>query len=135
MKNNFNGNKKSQGLSAILWGVVWGALTLLLLTLLFALIMSIAEMSSSVGKVFSILILAVCSFVSGCIGSKKAEEKRLILGFSSGVLMYFIVAVISMAVSQNTVTATFLLRLLICAVSSGVGAVFVTLKKSNKKYI
>lgn len=135
MRNSFNSSKKPQVLSAIFWGVVWGVLTLFLLTLMFSLLMSIAKMSSSIGNVFSIIILAVSSFVSGCIGSNKAEEKRLLLGFSSGILLYFLIAVISMAVSQNTVTATFLLRLLICAASSGVGAVFVTLKKSNKKYI
>ncbi len=135
MKNSFNNSKKSQSLSSLFRGVICGALTLILLTLLFALIMSVAETSLSSGKTFSIIILVICSFVSGCIGSKKVQENSLIIGLSSGVIFYFIVAVISMAVSQNTITATFLLRLLICAVSSCVGAVFVTLKKSKKKYI
>ncbi len=135
MKNSINGTNKGSTVRAMILGIVSGFLLGLLLLMIFALIISSAGLGSAFIKVASVIILGGSAFICGIVAAKKAEEKKLIIGFLTGILFYLVVAVISMAVTKNTFTTAFLLRMMICAVASGVGALIVTLRSSNKRYI
>ncbi len=130
--NDANATKKM--LVSVLVGVAFGFVGLFLLLLLFALIMLKFDASLNISNILATIALMVSSLIAGLIASKKTGFKVLLTAVSSGTLFYFLVAIISSAITKETFGKLFLLRMLLCIVSSIAGAL-IGLKKSNKHII
>ena len=130
----YNIENKSFLMSA-LFGVIIGFASLLLLTLLSAFILTALKVSGSASGVIAVIILGVSSLISGYFSARKLNSKVLIIGAAAGTLFYLTVAVISAAVTKQGFSSVFLLRMLICFLTSEVGAFLSTIKRNKSKYI
>ncbi len=118
-----------------LFGVILGFVCLLLLTVLSAFIISILKLGTDVSGVIAVVLLGLSALVCGYSSAKKLKSRALIIGAAAGCFFYLTVAVISAAVTKSGFSSVFLLRLLICFLSSEVGAFLSTLKRSKNKFI
>ena len=130
----YNNENKSFLMSA-LFGIILGFASLFVLTLLSALILSLFKVSGNASGIIAVIILGVSSLICGYFAAKKLKSKALIIGAAAGALFYLTVAVISAAVTKSGFTSVFLLRLLICFLTSEVGAFLTTVRRNKSKFI
>ena len=130
--NDANASKKIVISAGI--GIASAFAVMFILLLLFALIMLKFDALSRASDVLATVVLMVSSLTAGVIASKKCGFKVLFTSVISGTLFYFLVAVISAAITKESFGKLFLLRMMLCIVSSVVGA-FLSVKKKNKSMI
>ncbi len=135
MRNLIKDGSSTGFIKANIFGVLTGLAVMLATTALGAVVMSAADLSSSTAKAIAVIILIISSLVCGMVTAKKAESKSLITGAASGIFLYLIIAVISAAVAKNGFSSAFIIRLIISVVAAAVGALIITLKSNNKKYV
>ena len=133
--NNMYGEKKSTFIFSVLLGVGVGFGVLFLLVLLTSAVLSAIELGAGIINILAVIILGVSSFVSGFVSAKKNNSKLLIVGFFAGLVFYLFVAVVSAAITKNSFTSIFLLRLIVCVVSSIAGSILTTVSHRKQKYI
>lgn len=127
--NDSNASKRM--FVAVLFGIAFAFVSLFLQLLIFAFIMLKFDVSSNVSSIFATIALMVSSLIAGLVSSKKLGFKVLFTAVISGALFYFLVAIISAAITKNTFGALFLLRMSLCILASVIG-VLIGLKKNNK---
>ena len=126
-------NENRSFLMSTLFGVILGFLSLLVLTLVSAFILSVLKVSGSASGIIAVIILGVSSLICGYFAAKKLQSKALIIGAAAGALFYLTVAVISAAITKQGFSSVFLLRILICFLTSEVGAFLSTVKRNKSK--
>ncbi len=127
--NDSNASKRM--FVAVLFGIAFAFVSLFLQLLIFAFIMLKFDASSNVSSIFATIALMISSLIAGLVSSKKLGFKVLFTAVISGALFYFLVAIISAAITKNTFGALFLLRMSLCILASVIG-VLIGLKKNNK---
>ena len=135
MKEKYNVENRTRVFGVVAFGVGFGLLTAVLLLVLFSVIMSVAGLKIGTAKVFSIIALIAAAFVCGLVTAKKAESKKLLFSALAGGVMYFIIVIISAAATGSPFTATVMIKLLICVISSAVAAFVAVLRESGKRIV
>ena len=94
-----------------------------LLTSVFAAVLTYVDLPDSAVTVMSMVIIAISNIVGAFIASKLNGKFGAIIGAIFGLLTFFIITAISLAVSQDSVTIMTLLKAIIsviCAVLGGI---------------
>lgn len=113
-------------------GVCVGFISMLLLISVFALIMLKADLGEGMTNVLSTVALLVSALVCGYVSSKKLGSRLMLVAPFSGFVFYLIVATIGMATTHQAIGKQGFIRLLLCVVFAGVGALLGALKGNRK---
>ncbi len=80
-----------------------------------------------------IVISAVSAFVSGFVAAKISQKRGLAFGVLAGLFLFVLFIFSGMLASKETVSAACLFRMLVMALSGGVGGFLAVNKKSKIK--
>ena len=135
MNNKFSQNKTNEGfLAGILFGVCSAFVVMFILVVLFALIMSLFKISTEYTGIISMVIIIISGLICGIVTSKKSNKNSLVLGITSGACTYLIIAVISAAITKESFSSMFIIRLVVVTICSAVGAIIKNFRKT-KNYV
>ena len=132
---NFRENSNSGFGKSLLWGVGIAYAVMAALVFVGALVMTVLDVSLTAVSVIATIALSIAALVGGFISAKIKGSSPLPVGLAAGFVFYLTVAVIAAAVTKGSFSSLFLLRMALCVVLAGVGAVLQSLKRSNKGYI
>ena len=136
MKYDKTSNKDTEistALKSILFGATVGATICAGFLFLFAfLFVAVKSIPQYFIQAIAIFCAAVGAFVSGYISVKIYRSKGLIYGALAGVLLFFMLTVISFIVSRDKFTYITLIRFLAMIFSGAFGGVLAVNKKRRK---
>lgn len=136
MKYDKTSNKDTEistALKSILFGAAVGATICAGFLFLFAfLFVAVKSIPQYFIQAIAIFCAAVGAFVSGYISVKIYRSKGLIYGALAGVLLFFMLTVISFIVSRDKFTYITLIRFLAMIFSGAFGGVLAVNKKRRK---
>lgn len=135
MKYKTESNDLNKIITSIAVGVIIGLIGLFLILMVFSLIVTVADLNLSVASILSTVSIVASSFICGFFAAKKMGCKALIIGALSGVVFYLLITLVSLIITKNGLSSTFILRASLSVVLACVGAIFGTRKKSNKSII
>lgn len=131
--NDSASNKKL--LISVLLGVGTGFAALMILLCVFAFIMLKADLGDGTANALSTVALIVSSTMCGFVSSKKLGSRIMIIAPFSGFVFYLTVAVIGAALTKESLGKLFVIRLLLCVVFAGVGALLGVIKQNRRNII
>ncbi len=120
---------------AVLRGVI-AALIFIAATVIIAAFI-IAKLGSGVNFVtyISTALLGLGSMLGGYISAKKRGEAGLITGMTTGVTVFFIIALISLTAAGGGIGKVFFIRLAICALAAAIGGIFAVNSPERQKIV
>lgn len=122
---------------AVVKPIVFGVLAAAAATLV--LMCAAAFLISALGKgigatvYIAPLSLAVGGFLGGTVAAKKAQKNGLLSGAVTGVVLFFIITVLSLSLTDTDIGYIFWIKLGICVFSSALGGIF-GVNSSEKPY-
>lgn len=131
----FNENGNNSFLKSLLFGVVIAYAAMLILTTAGAVIMTFLDVSAAAISVIATAAISVAALLGGFMAAKRKGSSPLPLGLATGFIFYLSVAIIAAIVTKGSFSSLFILRMALCVVLAGVGAVLETFKKSKNGYI
>lgn len=131
----FNENGNNSFLKSLLFGVVIAYAAMLILTTAGAVIMTFLDVSATAISVIATAAISVAALLGGFMAAKRKGSSPLPLGLATGFIFYLSVAIIAAIVTKGSFSSLFILRMALCVVLAGVGAVLETFKKSKNGYI
>ena len=132
---NFKNDDKLSFGKSLIWGTGFSYLITAILVIISALVITFSDVKVSTVLVIATVVISIASTVGGYMAAKIKGSSPLPVGLATGFVFYITIAVISALVTSASFSELFLLRLILCVVLAGVGAVLKTLKRSNKGYI
>ena len=117
--------------------VIWGIVTATAATLI--IVCAAAFLISAVGKGIGAAVyiapaaLTIGGFLGGLIAAKKAKKNGLLNGAAVGALLFLVIAVLSLALTDTDISYIFWIRFGICVLSSALGGIF-GVNSSKKPY-
>lgn len=131
----FNENGNNSFFKSLLFGVVIAYAAMLILTTAGAVIMTFLDVSAAAISVIATSAISVAALLGGFMAAKRKGSSPLPLGLATGFIFYLSVAIIAAIVTKGSFSSLFILRMALCVVLAGVGAVLETFKKSKNGYI
>lgn len=131
----FNENGNNSFFKSLLFGVVIAYAAMLILTTAGAVIMTFLDVSAAAISVIATAAISVAALLGGFMAAKRKGSSPLPLGLATGFIFYLSVAIIAAIVTKGSFSSLFILRMALCVVLAGVGAVLETFKKSKNGYI
>ena len=131
----FNENGNNSFLKSLLFGVVIAYAAMLILTTAGAVIMTFLDVSAAAISVIATAAISVAALLGGFMAAKRKGSSPLPLGLATGFILYLSVAIIAAIVTKGSFSSLFILRMALCVVLAGVGAVLETFKKTKNGYI
>ncbi len=120
---------------AVLRGVI-AALIFIAATVIIAAFI-IAKLGSGVNFVtyVSTALMGLGSMLGGYVSAKKRGEAGLITGTATGVIVFFIIALISLTVTGGGIGTVFFIRLAICALAAAISGIFAVNSSEQQKIV
>ncbi len=131
----FKENSSGSLIKPMIFGILVSLACVFLLSLISAFLLTASGAVGGAVKIFSVVVLGISAFIGGVVSSKIAPKQKLMLGLGSGALFYLTVALISVAVTKNPLSSTFIVRLAICTVAAVLGALLTVFLTDKNKYI
>ncbi len=97
--------------------------------------MTFLDVSATAISVIATAAISVAALLGGFMAAKRKGSSPLPLGLATGFIFYLSVAIIAAIVTKGSFSSLFILRMALCVVLAGVGAVLETFKKSKNSYI
>ncbi len=120
---------------AVLKGVI-AALIFIAATVMIAAFI-IAKLGAGINYVtyISTTLMGLGSMLGGYVSAKKRSEAGLITGLATGVIVFFIIALISLVVTGGGIGTVFFIRLAICALAAAISGIFAVNSSEQQKIV
>lgn len=133
--NKFFENRDYPIYKPIIIGIIAGSIATAVVLLIMALILTLWDFSPDAAVPMSSIALAIGSFTAGILASKLYRRKGLLLGLLTGLFLFMIITLISLAVSKTGFSLFTLIRFFIIVLSSVIGGIMGVNTGNRKKII
>jgi len=123
MLKSSNGSTERNIYKPIIWGVVSGLLSIFVAMLLMAFVITKIDFSESVSLTLATIAIVVGTFFSGFVSARLFKRRGLFVGLITGLLVFMLLVVISLALTSSSISTLFLIRLVMVAFSSSLGGI------------
>lgn len=131
----FHENGNNSFLKSLLFGVVIAYAAMAALVVIGALVMTFLDVSVTTISVIATAAISVAALLGGFMAAKRKGSSPLPIGLATGFVFYLTVAIVAAIVTKGSFSSLFILRMALCVVLAGVGAVLETFKKTKNGYI
>lgn len=127
--NNFRSSRLYCTMNSSIIGIIitFGCL------LLFSILMSKLDVPESIVAIMSSVSLCIGAYSGGYISSKKRRQKGLLTGIITGVVIYCIILCIGVFFAKNSISFTFVTKLILTLTCAAIGGV-VGVNAKGKRY-
>ena len=129
--NNFSNEKWF----SIIIGVVIGFVITFISLLAFSAIYTLTDIEEYYNAVFATLSLIIGSFFGAMYTVSRIKQKGFMNGTFVGFLLFLIVFIISVFVSDNSFSLASVFHFVCCLLSGGISGILRVNKETNKKYL
>ena len=132
-------SKGSRLASAVAWqtvalGAGVGIATTVVLMLAFAAVLASVDVPSGAPSIISSICLGLGALLGGFIAAKRNGRNGMIVGFLTGVAVFFVFAIIALMLG-SALGIPFLIRLLVAASFAAVGGILGINLRRHRRYI
>lgn len=128
--------KRERTLSkTVLISSVIGTIATILLMLIFAAVIVMFQLDRAYAAPLSTVSIAIGSMISSYFCGGKIGKNGYLIGLLNGAVIFALVLLISLIVSDWKLTSNTVFHLIIILTASTAGGIFGVNKKSSKKYI
>ncbi len=110
-----------------------GIVVILICLLIFSLFMTKFDAPEPMVSVMSSLALCVGSYVGGYIAAKRKRQNGMIIGILTGIFIYCIIFFAGVIFAKNSITFSFLSKLIMTLICAAIGGVF-GVNSKGKRY-
>ncbi|MBR4073751.1 MAG: TIGR04086 family membrane protein [Clostridia bacterium] len=135
MSNDFLNKSSGKKGIIILKGCIIGIIVTFVFMLLFSALMLYAGIERSFAVPFATVSIAAGTFLAAFYSARKIGEKGYLVGLITGISVFLAVTLVSLIISQGSVTYNTLFHFIIIILSSVTGGIFGINFKKSKKYI
>ncbi len=120
---------------AVLKGVIAALIFIAAIVMIAAFI--IAKLGAGINYVtyISTTLMGLGSMLGGYVSAKKRSEAGLITGLATGVIVFFIIALISLVVTGGGIGTVFFIRLAICALAAAISGILAVNSSEQQKIV
>ncbi len=119
----------------ILIGLTVGSVTVFVAMMLCALVLTMSDFDATVATPLSNISLAIGAMVGGLVASILHKSKGLVIGAIIGFSMFIIVTIISLIISDGTITVNTPLRLVVMTLLAAVGGIIGVNRSAKRKLV
>lgn len=135
MKNVFNNKQYNVVINSSVFGAAIGLLILSVLLITEALILTSNGAKSQLCEIFGLLSLGITHFFGGFFAAKKAKSKVVQVGALTGLIIYIVVAVLSIVFADGSISYGTFIKLVVFVALSTVGAILTSFIGNKAKYL
>jgi len=129
-------NSETQGLiKPICKGIIVGIIVNFIFLLLFAMLLTKKQLPQSAPTILALSAVSIGALTSGFFAAKINKSNGLIIGLLTGLLLFSLYFLLSLFISQNSLSMNTVIKLILILVSSSFGGIFGINIKKKKKYI
>lgn len=110
-----------------------GIVVILICLLIFSLFMTKFDAPEPMVSVMSSLALCVGAYVGGYIAAKRKRQNGMIIGILTGIFIYCIIFFAGVIFAKNSITFSFLTKLIMTLICAAIGGVF-GVNSKGKRY-
>ena len=119
----------------VIAGLILGAVVTFLMLMLLAVLLTVKDFPASAAVAFSSIAAGIGAFFSGFLAARIVGRKGLMIGGLTGILLYLIVTLISLAVSAADFTLLSLVKLAIILLAAVIGGVCGVNTRKRRKIV
>jgi len=135
MLKSLNGSTENNIYKPIVWGVVSGLLSIFAVMLLMAFVITKIDFTESVSLTLATIAIVVGTFFGGFVSARLFKRRGLFVGLITGLLVFMLLVIISLALTGSSISSLFLIRLIVVAFSSSLGGVLGVNTVNRRKII
>ena len=135
MKNVFKNEQDNVILKSSVFGAIIGFLILLVLLAVEALILVRNGVKAQLCEILALLSLGISQFLGGFFAAKKSKSKTVQVGALTGLIIYVVVAVLSIVFADGSISSVTFIKLPVFVAISTVGAILTSFVGSKSKYV
>lgn len=128
----------SQGMQllfAVAFGLAFGAVVITVMLMLFAFVLTMGDFSKSAAIPFSSVAVAVGTFVASIVASKKYGRMGLAMGLITAFVLFSLLSIVSVIVSDSDISLLILIRFAIVMLSGAIGGIMGVNMGNKRKFI
>ena len=119
----------------VLAGLILGAVVTFLMLMLLAVLLSAKDFPASAAVALSSIAAGIGAFFAGFLSARIVGHKGLLVGFITGIMLYLIITLISLAASAGDFTILSVVKLAIVLLASIIGGVCGVNTRKRRKIV